>query len=259
MIVLEDILQALGDEFVINRRAGRRLEKALLGPQVVGRSVARRLLRYRGPLQSTQARDRTVGPLADHKQEIRKIFHRQLRHLWADNKFLSETKLTPSAAAKLDQPISDLSQDWGLTNEAGRPLIDMISDRFHRNGYRFVPLVREEMAVTCSLDVMYLRRYNHGHLFYAGDIDNRMKTLIDALRMPTDPQEFGKYGAQEANEDPFFVLLQEDKLVTGFSVETDLLLDYEDRHDENALREVNLIISVSIKPYSVTLFNLNFA
>src|SRR5580693_8427121 len=37
MIVLEYILQARGDELVIDRRARRRFEISLLGPQVIGR------------------------------------------------------------------------------------------------------------------------------------------------------------------------------------------------------------------------------
>jgi hypothetical protein len=45
MIVLEHVLQALGDELIIDRCARRRFEVALLGPQVIGRTVVRRLLR----------------------------------------------------------------------------------------------------------------------------------------------------------------------------------------------------------------------
>src|SRR5580700_9250847 len=45
MIVLEYILQSLGDELVRDRCAGRRFEIALLGPQVIGRPVAGRLFR----------------------------------------------------------------------------------------------------------------------------------------------------------------------------------------------------------------------
>jgi hypothetical protein len=90
-----------------------------------------------------------------------------------------------------------------------------------------------------------------------------MKTLIDALRIPTMAKELDKYTTPSADEEPFFVLLQEDSLVTGFSVESDNLFNLENetpivsRNDD--LSEVNLTITVTIKPYNVTLFNLNFA
>jgi uncharacterized protein (DUF1330 family) len=44
VIVLENFLQPLGDILVRDRCAGRCLEKPLLGPQIIGRMVARRLL-----------------------------------------------------------------------------------------------------------------------------------------------------------------------------------------------------------------------
>lgn len=52
------------------------------------------------------------------------------------------------------------------------------------------------------------------------EIDNRIKTLFDALKVPV-----GIQGKPTPEEDPFFVLLQDDRLITRLSVETDTLLE----------------------------------
>lgn len=92
-------------------------------------------------------------------------------------------------------------------------------------------------------------------LIHRGDLDNRLKTLIDALRFPGTPQEAGGANPQ-AGEDPFFCLLEKDDYVTGLTVETDRLLD-ANLHGEDE-STVNLVISVEIRPYYTTAFNLSF-
>jgi hypothetical protein len=54
-----------------------------------------------------------------------------------------------------------------------------------------------------------------------GDIDNRLKTLFDALRMPL-PGEIHELPGE--GREPFFCLLQDDSLVNNISITTDLLL-----------------------------------
>ena len=53
-------------------------------------------LMYDGELRPTgnDPRPHQTNPLAAHKQEIRQEFHRQLKQLWATNKFLSEHKMS---------------------------------------------------------------------------------------------------------------------------------------------------------------------
>jgi hypothetical protein len=82
-------------------------------------------------------------------------------------------------------------------------MIEAIGDRFSRCGFRFVPLVNEHMGhVTCSLDILFLRRDHPGGLVSnTGDIDNRIKVLFDALRMPGDCQEVDGE-VPEAGENP---------------------------------------------------------
>ena len=98
-----------------------------------------------------------------------------------------------------------------------------------------------------------------GRLIQAGDIDNRIKTLIDALRMPgMNGSELRGNETPLDGEDPFYVLLEDDKMVSSFSVESDDLLDpTESQTADN--RRVRLVVTVTLRPYYVTSFNLSFA
>ena len=83
-----------------------------------------------------------------------------------------------------------------------------------------------------------------------GDIDNRLKTLFDALRMP---QIGEKLGDPQEGEDPFFCLLENDSLITKLTLATDLLLE----PDRN-VNDVRLVLTVKLWPISVTFENLGF-
>jgi hypothetical protein len=68
-----------------------------------------------------------------------------------------------------------------------------------------------------------------------GDIDNRLKVLLDGLRMPKSVSELGGIDIDPTEENPFFVLLEDDQLITRISVTTDTLLTpqkaFEGIHD----------------------------
>ena len=128
------------------------------------------------------------------------------------------------------------------------------------NGYRFIPLVHDKLDLTCSLKVLIMRRDRPGdrpgRIFNARDIDNRLKTLFDALKMPTASELGGELPDDDDN--PMFVLLQKDELISHVSVETDDLLapPHNAGRDDSYAR---LLIDVSIQPYDVNTFNLGFA
>lgn len=218
---------------------------------------------YRGELKSSQkdALDQQYNRLAEHKQEIRKVFHRQLKQLWATNKFLAERKEHPLYAENSSdhRPVSDGRAFFGPAEEAKIPLSEYIGSLYRENGYRFVPLVREDWSLLCSLRVLFLRRDIPGSVISAGDLDNRIKTLIDALRRPKSAAELRGNETPAEGEDPFFCLLEDDRLVSHLEVETDTLLDPPKGKSEKDLREVELVITVDLKPYNATLFNLSFS
>jgi hypothetical protein len=61
------------------------------------------------------------------------------------------------------------------------------------------------------------------YVMQGGDLDGRLKTLFDALRLPDNVAEAGGVGPGE-DENPFFCLLQDDKSISEVSVTTDQLL-----------------------------------
>jgi hypothetical protein len=116
-----------------------------------------------------------------------------------------------------------------------------IANRFSRAGFRFVPIVRRELKLTCEIDVLFLRREDPGNVVDSGgDIDNRIKVLFDALRMPQDPGELAGQ-SPASGEDPFFVLLEDDSLISAVTVTTDRLLT--DAPSQGQMNDVHLVIS----------------
>jgi hypothetical protein len=135
-------------------------------------------------------------------------------------------------------------------------LVEWLGARYVQDGYRFIPLVRRELSLICSIRVLFLRPDQPGDVLRSGDIDNRLKTLFDALRLPKNKDELGGYDAPGVDENPFFCLLEDDSLITDVSVETDLLLaPIRDQFSDNDAR---LVISVKLRPYDVNPGNVNF-
>ena len=152
-------------------------------------------LLYRGPLHSNAG--------AHEKQAIRRTLHKQLADLWRR------------------PPLTTVAHSVGLLNPM--PSGNQLSVIVARGGFQCAPLVTGRLALVCHLDVLFLRPQDPGELIQAGDLDNRLKTLFDALQMPDENQLIGDAPSQ--NETPFFCLLENDALITQFSVETDRLLE----------------------------------
>lgn len=81
-----------------------------------------------------------------------------------------------------------------------------------------------------------------------GDVDNRIKTLFDALRMPDAdvadnyPQSF----------DPLYCLLESDTLISGFDVDTGRLL----MPQTVRANEVHLVIEVTVRVLKLGSWNV---
>ena len=123
-----------------------------------------------------------------------------------------------------------------------------------------MPLVNEGNGLICALDILLLRDGKPGKTLT--DLDNRLKTIFDALRMPSGPQELGAdtdRGQQTpaAGENPFYVVLEDDKFITHLSVTTDTLLEpIPDVPVENA---VSIVINVTVRPYDMQVKTVAFA
>ena len=215
-------------------------------------------LTYEGELRPTQRDERGLAP---HKHAIRKAFHRQLRQLWRENKFLREHTMSPEARPPRG-PAASGGSGFFATKEYQTPKISLseyVAARHGAFGYRFVPLVRKEWSLICSLHVLFLRRDMPGSILNTGDIDNRIKTLIDALRPPLDQHDLvGEDATPGDDDDPFFCLMEDDNQVGQLTVDTDRLLDPPTGAEADR-RKARLVITVKLRPYDVNMFNLSFA
>jgi hypothetical protein len=132
-----------------------------------------------------------------------------------------------------------------------------IADKYKRCGYRFVPLATSttpNLTILVGVEILFLRQGEPGTLMKSGDIDGRLKTLFDALRMPSSQGELGGYDTPSDGEDPFFVLMEDDKLLSHVSVETDTLLQpTPTANAEIKPNDARLVITVSVRPHRVHL------
>lgn len=206
-------------------------------------------LTYEGPLLATQ-RDpinNQSDPKAAHKHDIRRKFHSQLKRLWDVTPFLK------AGRASRDHMMIFSSKE--AQERAADFSIAGLSHRHAHYGFNFVPLVTKELDLICGLEILFLRPDKPGDVVWAGDIDNRIKTLLDSLKIP-DANERYVNRVPEADEKPFFVLLEEDKLITKLSVETDRLL--EPISSPPQATDARLVITVRLRPFEMTPTNMPF-
>ncbi len=180
-------------------------------------------LLYEGPIAPRQRIN--VGDV--HK--IRMALHPQLRALWGY------------------KPLSDIIHQLRETARRGQ-----IAILERSNNVLFAPLVTQKNDLACELSITLLRQQPPGKLLgEGGDIDNRLKTLLDALRLPNTAEAQQAQIETRPDDDPIHCLLQDDALVTKVSVETDRLL----RHADDPL-DLVAIIQVRVLVTRATMGNI---
>jgi len=110
--------------------------------------------------------------------------------------------------------------------------------------------VTKNNHLTADLDITLLRPGSPGVLS-GGDIDNRLKTLFDALTIPNKDQ-IPSSDTPDPDASPIHCLLEDDGLITGIRVATDRLLD-----SAVGRSEVLLVIRVAVSCTRTTLANLD--
>ncbi len=184
------------------------------------------VLRYRGPLPATGS--------TKEKHSIRRVIHRQLQQLCEQEPLLAEAKedTLPEGVLK------------GRRVEVPRPL-DKMYFFVRLGGFRFVPLIHRPHELVCSLDILFLRREKPGSIIsHGGDLDNRLKTLFDALRMPHDTTELSGVTPDEP-EQRLYCLLEDDSMITRVSVNTKQLLEPLENDEDPST--VELLIHVVVQ------------
>jgi hypothetical protein len=110
-------------------------------------------------------------------------------------------------------------------------------------GIKFVPLITHVREAHCHLAIRFYRRDKPGEIISTdGDLDNRLKTLFDALRMPHRDDELPK--DIPLGESPFFCLLDDDALITKLSLETFALLTPTQPGDDDAYAELEMGVEI---------------
>jgi hypothetical protein len=128
---------------------------------------------------------------------------------------------------------------------------EAILSSIERGGWHFVPVVRKSLQLVCELDILFLRNDAPGSIVRSGgDLDNRIKTLFDGLRMPTEDEMKGA----SPGFDPFYCLLENDDLISSFAVRTDRLLTDPNRSADRVL----LVIEVKLTAIRLTAQNVGF-
>jgi hypothetical protein len=150
------------------------------------------------------------------KHNLRKSFHPQLRRLWLTN---SNLRKQAEDAGRRDNAPNLSDEDAIMKGLAA------MGHNWIRNGFNFIPLVTERVVLRCSLDILFLRAEEKNYILQGGDIDGRLKTLFDSLRMIRDAQELPTdHAIPGEGEEPFFVLLEDDSLISEVRVNANQLL-----------------------------------
>jgi hypothetical protein len=161
---------------------------------------------YRGPLRSNGSRE--------DKHAIRTHLSPQLRDL------------------STREPLKGIDKCFGQVPFDNYPLAPREVDSI-----TFIPVVFEALFLIANVDILFLRPEEPGRLVtQGGDLDNRIKTLFDGLRLPKP----GELPPGTHHPEPVWCLLEDDALITEFSVGSDRLLD------PSNLDDVHLVITVTV-------------
>lgn len=191
-------------------------------------------LTYDGPLPAANGKN----PRRAEKNDIRRYIQPQIKealqaHPALDNgeRFKLWTDLEPS------EQYSDHPNRFFVAYKIG--------------SYGFLPLITRKHHMVCELDILFLRREQPGALVHDGDLDNRLKVLFDALRMPLNNDELE--GLRDEPE-PFCCLLADDSLITAVNVRTEQW--YQPPAPDTSPSNLRLVIDVLIRVTRVTYANI---
>ncbi len=119
-------------------------------------------------------------------------------------------------------------------------------------GVEYIPFISTKLDLRAELHIRLLSAEMPGGLVQYGDIDNRLKTLFDALSIP-NPQQIPK-NSETDPDGRMFCLLEDDRLVTRVDVANDRLLTEPD-HSRKAI----VLIDVHPVASRVTFANIGIA
>ena len=229
------------------------IEAVLRTLPTAARDIMRFHLVYSGMLPASGNK-----PKPDDVVRIRKVLSPQLKYLWETHNALKVLKREGAAQIGIAQTgIALLGgaviRQPGVSPReiaARHPHIYEDLIQYIRVGETaYMPLVRKSLSLNCELEIKFLRQQDPGSLIsQGGDIDNRIKVLLDALRMPTTDEQVNN----PPELDEIYCLMESDTLVSRLDVDTDRLLVPQ----TDKAHEVHLVIEVSLNVLQVGQHNM---
>ena len=89
--------------------------------------------------------------------------------------------------------------------------------------FAFVALVSQWNRLLAEVEIILLRPEAPGSIVSSGDIDNRLKTLFDAIKIPQHLQDLPPGAMPGDGETPFFCILEDDRRITKVTIQTERL------------------------------------
>jgi hypothetical protein len=180
---------------------------------------------------------------------IRNVFHDQLADLWDTNVIfrqlarMARTWPRGYSAGSSEFPSPELPDYTFEKPELHPGQVDYCAPiPVPAAGASFIPIVRNSLYLNCAVDILFLRHEEPISLMrHGGDLDGRLKTLFDALKMPNPKDPV--YKGNPPTDDPLYVVLEDDSLISDFSVTSGRLLGRAAKKK----REVRLTVDITIK------------
>jgi hypothetical protein len=208
------------------------------------------ILTFDGELPSTGNGSRKT----EKKWEIRKYFQPQLEELWNVHPALRPISDGYAIAINKGPFFQAYTHHEYQTPTPPHPLrageIDLCAS-IQKGNRLFKPLVRKSFALTCGLKIQFLRKEKPGRVYQGGDLDNRIKTLLDSLSVPVHQEQVI---SDPTIEDPILCLAEDDSLITSISVETERLLSRPNARES----DVHLNIEVDVRVTDTRAYNMFF-
>ncbi len=204
---------------------------------------------YSGPLSGSGNSSKKPSEVL----EIRRRLSAQLKYLWDVDASLKRLRqdaiVVKDPAGRLTTAHSPVEVMRDLEKYPAQDYEIDLCQNLQFKGSFFQPLVRESLRLNCELDILFLRQEDPGSLvLQGGDLDNRIKTLFDALRMPCNDDR----PKEDQDEETVFTLLESDTLVSALKIDTARLL-FPSTTKPN---EVHLVIEVKLKVLDVGPWNI---
>lgn len=197
---------------------------------------------YDGQLRSSKGNHKTGNVWA-----IRKELQPQLAELWSFKPALlghgeAHATMWETPAATPTRP-GDVDITLLDSEESRKRSAIRLGQPIEIHGRKYLPIVRSSLYLTCTVDILFLRKDHPGEgiVTSQGDLDNRLQTLFDGLQGPQSGD--ANTAPADLSPEPFHVLSENDKLITNVAVRTDRLLHRPGADKDSVVLVIDVIVS----------------